>query len=66
MLLAVGTCFEPYSLVALDIFFRMNPEPIHALGEVHWAIRLGIFGVDWEKVITAGWPTDVTFSLGSG
>jgi PilZ domain len=36
MLLAVGTRLDPYSLVALDIFFQRNPEPIHALGEVRW------------------------------
>ena len=32
MLLAVGTRLDPYSRVALDIFFQRNPEPIHALG----------------------------------
>jgi PilZ domain len=36
MLLVVGICLDPYSWVALDIFFQRNPEPIHALGEVRW------------------------------
>jgi hypothetical protein len=34
--LAVGTCFDPYSLVALEIFLQWSPEPIHALVEVRW------------------------------
>ena len=34
MLLAVGTCFDPYSLVALEIFLQWSPEPIHAPVEV--------------------------------
>jgi hypothetical protein len=36
ILLAVGTCFNPYSLVALEIFLQWSPEPIHALVEVRW------------------------------
>lgn len=32
--MAVGTCVDPYSLVALDIFLQWSPELIHALVEV--------------------------------
>jgi hypothetical protein len=47
MRLAVRTRRDPYSLVALDIFFHRNPEPIHALGEVRW-VRGGKGGQEQE------------------
>ncbi len=34
--MAAGTCFDPYSLVTLEIFLQWSPEPIHALVEVRW------------------------------
>jgi hypothetical protein len=34
MLSAVCPRLAPSNLVALDIFFQRNPEPIHMLGEV--------------------------------
>jgi hypothetical protein len=48
--LAVGTCFDPYSLVALEMFLQWSPEPIHALVEVRW-VRGGQGGQEPEVEI---------------
>jgi hypothetical protein len=50
ILLAVGTCFDPYSLVALEIFLQWSREPIHALVEVRW-VRGGQGGQEQEAGI---------------
>jgi PilZ domain len=47
MLLALGTRLDPYTLVALDIVFQRSPQPIQALGEVHW-VRGGKGGQEQE------------------
>jgi hypothetical protein len=50
ILLAVCTCFDPYSLVALEILLQWRPEPIHALVEVLW-VRGGQGGQEQEAGI---------------
>jgi hypothetical protein len=32
----MGTCLDPYGLVALEIFLQWSLELIHDLGEVRW------------------------------